>query len=417
MFDFDNLVEIFHTIRKNKLRTFLTGFSVAWGIFMLIVLLAAGNGLKNGVMSNFGDRAVNSVQVRGGRTSVEYKGIPKNRSIRLDQKDFDLIQLQVPEADKISARITTDTKVSFKDESSDCQFDGVYPVHAGIYGVKIKDNQGRFINDIDMRERRKVAVINPRLKEILFKDKNAVGETIIAGGLAFKVIGVYEGGDWGDEKKAYTPFTTSQLLFNSGWGIQSVNFTTKGINTLEESNAFEAGLLSKMAGLHQFDPKDDKALRIWNTFEDYIQTMGIFNGINLFVLVIGAMTLIAGVVGVSNIMLISVRERTKEFGIRKALGAKPASILRLIILESLLITGIFGYVGMVGGIALSEVLNTAMETMNQGGDGFSVFKNPTVDIGIAIGATLTLVVAGVLSGLFPAYKAVKITAVEAMRRE
>lgn len=417
MFDFDNLVEIFNTIKKNKLRTFLTGFSVAWGIFMLIVLLAAGNGLKNGVMSNFSDRAVNSVEVRGGHTSIEYEGIAKNRRIRLDQKDFDLIQLQMSEVDKISARITSYTKATYKEESSDCQFDGVYPVHAEMYGVKIKNKQGRFINEVDMRERRKVVVINPRLKEILFKDKQAIGETITAGQLVFKVVGVYEGGDWGDEKKAYIPFTTSQLLFNSGWGIQSLNFTTRGINNLEESNAFEAGLLGKMAGLHRFDPKDDKAVHIWNTFENYIQTMGIFNGINFFVLAVGAMTLIAGVVGVSNIMLISVRERTKEFGIRKALGAKPGSILRLIVLEALLITSIFGYVGMVAGIALSEILNTLMESMGQGGNDFSVFKNPTVDIGIALSATLVLVVAGVISGLFPAYKAVKITAVEAMRRE
>lgn len=418
MFDTDIWVEIFHTIKKNKLRTFLTGFSVAWGIFMLIVLLAAGNGLKNGVMSNFGDRSVNSVQVRGGRTSIEYQGIPKNRSIRLDQKDFDLIEQRVAEAEDISARVSTNMQTSFKEESSNCDFDGVYPVHASIYGVKIKDGLGRFINDIDMKERRKVAVINPRLREVLFKEQNPIGEMIIAGGLAFKVVGVYEGGDWGDERKAYIPFSTSQLLFNSGWGIQSINFTTRNINNLEESEAFEKRLRQQFAGLHQFNPKDDKAIRIRNSLDDYLQTMGIFNGINLFVVVIGGMTLVAGIVGVSNIMLISVRERTKEFGIRKALGAKPWSILKLIILESIFITGIFGYIGMLGGIGLSEVFNMAMESMSQGSsDDFSVFKNPTVDVGIAIKAMLTLMIAGVVSGLFPAYKAVKITAVEAMRTE
>ena len=417
MFDFDNWMEIFHTIKKNKLRTFLTGFSVAWGIFMLIVLLASGNGLKNGVTSNFGDRATNSVQLRGGRTSMEHNGIPKNRRIRLEQKDFELIRDHVPETEDISARISTNTRASYQGEFTDCELDGIYPAHASINGVKIKEGRGRFINDIDIRERRKVAVINPRLKEVLFKNKDAIGENIVAGGLVFKVIGEYEGGDWGNETKAYIPFSTAQTLFSSGWGIQSVNFTINGINTLEESQAFDKRLREKLSKQHRFNPEDDKAVRIWNTFEDYIQTIGIFNGINLFILVIGGMTLVAGVVGVSNIMLISVRERTKEFGIRKALGANPRSILQLILMESVLITGIFGYIGMVGGIALSEGVNMLMEGMNQGMDGPSVFKNPTVDVGIVLSATLTLIVAGVISGLFPAYKAVKVTAVESMRAE
>ena len=417
MFDLDNWMEIFHTIKKNKLRTFLTGFSVAWGIFMLIVLLASGNGLKNGVMSNFGDRAINSVQLRGGRTSIEHNGIPKNRRIRLEQKDFELIRDHIPETGDISARISTNTKASYLRESSDCELDGVYPVFGSINGVKIKDGKGRFINDIDINERRKVAVINPRLKEILFKDKESIGENIVAGGLVFKVIGEYEGSDWGNECKAYIPFSTAQALFSSGWGIQSINFTIEGINTLEESQAFDKRLREKMAKQHQFSPEDDKAIRIWNTFEDYTQTMGIFNGINIFILVIGSMTLIAGIVGISNIMLISVRERTKEFGIRKALGANPRSILQLVIMESILITGIFGYIGMVFGIALSELINMIMEGMVQGTDGPSIFKNPTVDVGIVLKATLVLIIAGVISGLFPAYKAVKVTAVESMRAE
>ncbi len=422
MFDFDNVIEIFHTIKKNKLRTFLTGFSVAWGIFMLIILLASGNGLKNGVMSNFGDRAKNSIEIWPRRTSMPYNGNPSNRRIRFDQKDFDMIDKHVKEAENLSASISTDTKASYGYEYSDCQFQGVYPIQSQIAGIKVKEGKGRFINDIDMKERRKVAVINKRLHEILFKKEDPIGKIITANGLNFKVIGIYEGSDWGDEKRAYIPFTTAQQLFSGGWGIGSLAFTVNGLETVEENEAFEVSLREKFGALHDFNPEDQRAIGIWNTLEEYIQTMGIFNGINLFVLVIGIFTLIAGIVGVSNIMLITVRERTKEFGIRKALGAKPSSILSLILMESILITSIFGYIGMVFGISISEAVNYFMEMAAEGaqasgGDDFSIFKNPTVDLSIAFGATALLVVAGVLAGYFPARKAVKITAVEAMRAE
>lgn len=417
MIDLDSWIEIFHTIKQNKLRTFLTGFSVAWGIFMLIVLLAAGNGLKNGVMSNFGDRAVNSVQLRGGRTSMEHLGMPKNKKITLTQADLNLVETHLPEADKISARVATNARVNYGEEWTEAYLDGVHPAFSHINGVHIQGKEGRFINEVDIRERRKVAVINSRLKEILFKDKNPIGKQIIANQLVFTVIGVYEDKDWGDQRNAYIPFSTAQTLFSQGWGIQTISFTTEGITNLEESAALDSKIRKQFAGLHQFNPEDEKAIRIWNRFEDYTQALSIFGGINLFVLIIGGMTLVAGVVGVSNIMLISVKERTKEFGIQKALGAKPLSILRLVLLESLLITGLFGYLGMVSGIALSEAVNWFLESSMQGEGGFSIFKNPTVTISIAAAATLTLVLAGLISGLFPAYKAVKITAVEAMRSE
>lgn len=418
MFDIDNWLEIFHTIRKNKLRTFLTGFSVSWGIFMLIILLASGNGLKNGVMSNFGDRAKNSVELWARRTSMPYKGNPSDRRIRLDQKDYDLINEQMRNVDNVSASVSTNMVTSYNYESSDCNFEGIYPVLAKVAGIKIKDNIGRFINDVDMKDRRKVAVINNRLKEILFKDENPLGKMITANGLNFKVVGIYEGSDWGDEKRAYIPFTTAQLLFNQGWGIGSLTFTVEGMKSEEEFKVFETELRRKLAGLHQFNPEDKRAIGMWNTLENYLQTMGIFNAINLFVLVIGVFTLLAGVVGVSNIMLITVRERTKEFGIRKALGAKPMAILQLVMMESVLITGIFGYIGMVMGIGLSEGLNFSLENaMESGGDGMSIFKNPTVDLSVAFIATGLMIVAGVLAGYFPARKAVKITAVEAMRAE
>ncbi len=416
MFDLDNWMEIFSTIKKNKLRTFLTGFSVAWGIFMLIILLASGNGLKNGVTSNFGDRAKNSMEIWTRRTSMPYKGNPKDRRITLDEKDFDLIS-KLDEVDHISASVNFSAIASYNFESNDCSFTGVYPSQAQIDGIKIVDNKGRFLNDIDMKERRKVAVINKRLRDVLFKKEDPVGKSIVANQLNFTVIGVYESEDWGNQCQAYVPFSTAQLLFNQGWGIGSISLTVEGLNSVEANKAFEQELRTKLARLHQFDPEDTRAVGIWNMLENYLQTMGIFNGINLFVLVIGIGTLIAGIVGVSNIMLITVRERTREFGIRKALGASPYSILRSILMESVFITSIFGYVGMVLGIGLSEAINLAMEAASEVSSGPSVFKNPTVSISIALGATALMVIAGVIAGYFPARKAVKITAVEAMRAE
>jgi len=419
IFDINNWGEIFSTMKKNKLRTFLTGFSVAWGIFMLVILLASGNGLKNGVMSNFGDRAVNTVEIWPRRTSKPYQGNPSNRRISLDQKDFDLLDKHVKEAGNISPRAWAGTTVSYNFESIGCSFDGVYPTEQVLSGIKIKDGIGRFINDADMKERRKVAVIDKRMKEALFKNENPIGKMITANKLNFKVIGVYEGNNWGNNTRAYIPFTTAQLLYNRGWGFGSITFSITGLETKEDHENFEKELHKKFAALHQYHPEDTRALGMYNNQENYLQTMGIFNGISFFVWIIGAGTLIAGIVGVSNIMLITVRERTREFGIRKALGAKPASILQLILMESILITSVFGYIGMVFGIGISEMINYGME-MSQaaaGDEGMSIFRNPTVELSVAGGATILLVCAGVIAGYFPARKAVKVTAVEAMRAE
>ncbi len=419
MFDFDNWLEIFHIIRKNKLRTFLTGFSVAWGIFMLIILLAAGSGLKNGVMSNFGDRAKNRVILHGGKTSIPYRGISDKRSIQLDSKDFDFVNLRVPESDEISARINTNSRVEYKQEYTNCRLEGVYPVYQSINGIKILGKNGRFINQIDMNEKRKVAVINERLKTVLFKEENAIGENFEAYGLAFKVIGICKSDEWGE--RAYIPFTTSQQLFKKGWGIGSLVFTVNGLKNKKQNDEFDTRLRKQLAALHQFDPEDKNAVYIRNQLTDYLQTMGIFNGIDVFILLIALGTLIAGIVGVSNIMLITVRERTKEFGIRKALGAKPGSILKLIFMESIFITSIFGYVGMFMGMFISETVNHFMmlaeETSTTNNHSLIIFKDPVVDLDIALIATVALIIAGICSGLIPAYKAVKVTAVEAMRTE
>jgi len=416
MFDLDNWAEIFSTIKKNKMRTFLTGFSISWGIFMFCVLLAAGNGLRNGVMSNFGDRSVNSMQYWGRTTSIPFKGFPDNRPVRIDERDLELVREHVPEADNISGMIASTVIANYGTRNTSCTFQGIDVVYKNISGLRIKDNQGRFLNEMDIKERRKVAVINQRLKEVLFGDEDPVGKLFLAGGLGYRVIGIYEENSWRDEAQAYIPVSTAQLLFNKGFGYYNVAFTLKGLTTKEENEAFEKRFRGQLSVLHFFDPEDTRAIGIWNQLQNYLETLGIFNGITAFIWIIGIGTLIAGIIGVSNIMLITVRERTREFGIRKALGAKPSSILGSIIMESVFITSLFGYIGMFLGVGLGELASSFLQSpgMEQAS---KMFANPTIEVPVAIGAMLILVLSGVLAGYFPALKAVRISAVEAMRAE
>lgn len=421
MFDFDNFREIFSTIKKNKLRTFLTGFSVAWGIFMLIILLGAGNGLRNGIMQNFENMGTNRVEVWPRSTTIPYKGMQTNRPISFKDEDFEAISRDNPEIDLKTASISRNDTLSYKEEYNSYSLDGVHPDKAKIDNIKMLVGNGRFINEIDIRQKRKVIVISPRIKEVLFKNEDPLGKYVNAGKVAYQVIGIYKDEENSNNAPAYIPFSTAQALYNSGYGLDVFTFTVNGINTQEESDAFEERFRQQMARRHHYDPTDKRAIGMWNTLEEYIMLNGMTNGITLFIWIIGIGTLTAGIVGVSNIMLITVRERTREFGIRKAIGATPFSILKLIIVESILITAVFGYIGMVLGVGITEAINIAMENMNIGKstsrEEMSIFLNPTVNLSIALASTGLLVIAGVLAGYFPARKAVKITAIEAMRTE
>jgi putative ABC transport system permease protein len=416
VFDSDNWTEIFNAIKKNKLRTFLTGFSISWGIFMFITLLASSNGAKNGVMSTFGSRSVNSVQVWGRSTSMPYKGLSDNRKVDFDQKDYNLVNNQVTEKEYVSAYISAIVSAGFNNNNTTSQFVGVYPEYTHINGVKIKNKQGRFLNDMDIIKQRKVAVVNQRLKEVLYKDENPVGKDLIVNKLHFTVIGVFEETSIIDIEKAYIPLTTAQLLYKGGWGFESIAFTVNNLETEKKNALFVNGLREKFGLLHRFNPKDERAIAVSNQLNNYLQTLGIFNAVTVFIWIIGIGTLFAGIVGISNIMLITVRERTKEFGIRKALGANPSSILKSIILESVLITSLFGYLGMFFGIGLCKLFDSFLEA-NPEISSLAIFKHPSVDISIAIGAMIVLIIAGVLAGYFPARIAVKIPPVEAMRAE
>jgi len=416
MFDIDNWNEIFDSVKKNKLRTFLTGFSIAWGIFMFVILLATANGAQNGIEIVFAKRTTNIVQLQGRFTSMAYQGLPDNRKINLDQNDYNRLNNRFSEKEYLSALIPVDVKMSFGNNSTIGNCTGIYPEYGKINGVKIINEQGRFINDMDMNEKRKVVLINKRLKDILYKHESPVGKILLINKLKFTVIGVFSENAIIDNEKAYIPFSTAQLLFNGGWGFKSLAFTVKNLKTDKENEAFNDRLIKSMANLHRFDPEDKVAVNLLNQLKIYLQTVGIFNAVIIFIWVIGAGTLFAGMVGVSNIMLIAVRERTREFGIRKALGAKPSSILKGIILEAVFITSVFGYLGLFLGIAVNGLFNLYLKNHPDAKE-FAIFENPSLNIQIAILAMIVLIIVGVLAGYFPARQAVRIMPVEAMRDE
>lgn len=417
MFDFDSIREIFSTIGKNKLRTFLTSFAVAWGIFMLIILLAAGNGLKNGVTSNFSRRAQNSVTLWPGWTSMAYKGLPTNRQIKFDQKDYDLIRNKIPEVEYVSVRLSQRVTLSYEKEYGSWDIDGVSQDASIINNLKVANGNGRFLNKMDVANRRKVIVLSPDMKKVLFKDKDPIDQYVIAdNNIAYQVIGVYDNEDiYDNNPPGYIPFTTAQMLYNKGYGFRRIDFTVVGLPTKEANEKFVERLRQRMGTLHNFDPADRSALYVRNTAEDMLEAQSIFFIITAFIIVIGIASLLAGIVGVGNIMLITVKERTKEIGIRKAIGATPFSVLKLIIFESILITTVAGYIGIVIGVGITEGISTIMA--NAPSDGPSIFKDPTVDLSTVIWATVVLIVAGTIAGLIPALKATKVSPIEAMRAE
>lgn len=412
--------EIFSTMKKNKLRTFLTGFSVAWGIFMLIILLGSGNGLKNGVTSNFSMRASNSVSMWPGFTSIPFEGMQKGRRIKFEKNDMEVLGRKYPDVSNISASLNqSDAVISYGKEYGNNTLRGIMPGYAKIKNVEVKAGNGRFINEADLRELRKVMVMHRKTADILFRQENPLGKYVIANQVAYKIIGIYEDDNTEQAPDVFIPLTTAEKIYNSDKGYNELAFTVDGLDTDKANDEFDKDLRAQMAAIHRYDPTDNRAVWMWNMAKDYVQTMGIFNGIDLFVWVIGIGTLIAGIVGVSNIMLITVKERTREFGIRKALGATPLSILKLIILEAIVITGFFGYVGMVAGVGVTELLNYVMNQMSEGGGSgdMTIFRNPTVDLSVVISATVVLILSGILAGYFPARKAVSIRPIEALRYE
>ena len=413
--------EIYGTIKRNKLRTFITGFAVAWGIFMLIVLLGAGNGIIHAFEENSAQQALNSIRVYPGYTTKPYDGLKEGRWIQLDNRDLEDTQTQFPDnVIEVGATLyQSATDISYGAEYVNLSLLGVYPNYIEVEAVKTA--AGRFINQTDIKERRKVIVLHKKSAEILFGKTHTspIGKFVNAGGIAYQVVGLYNDEGSSEPSNAIIPFSTLQVIYNKGNKLNNIVFTTKNLTSEADNEAFEAKYRQVIGTNQRFDPTDDGAIWLWNRFTNYLRSQKSIFILRIAIWIIGIFTLLSGIIGVSNIMLITVRERTHEFGIRKALGAKPRSILWLIIVESVTITTVFGYIGMVAGIGLTEWANTVFgsQTVDAGLFEAKMFSDPTVDIRIAIQATLTLIVAGTLAGLFPALKAVTIRPIEALRAD
>ncbi len=411
--------EIFATIRRNKMRTALTGFAVAWGIFILIFLLGAGNGIMNAQNDQMSSLAMNSIRVSGGWTSKPYDGLKQGRRIQLNNKDIDITQTMKDHVESVGAVIRQSSMViSYGNEYVNEMLIGVHPNYIEIERPKLV--KGRFINELDIQEKRKVAVINERSVKSLFKHGTTpLGKMLNMGGVMFQVVGIYKDKGNTGGQDVYIPFSTLQLVYNKGDKLNNILMTIKDLNTVEENEAFEADYRAAIGAHQRFDKTDDGAIWLWNRFTQMLQMNKGSGYMRTAIWIIGLFTLLSGIVGVSNIMLITVKERTREFGIRKALGARPWSILKLVIVESVVITAFFGYLGMVAGIGATEYMDmvSGKQVMDIGVDQATMFLNPTVDLGIAIRATLTLIIAGTLAGLFPALKAVRTRPIEALRAD
>jgi putative ABC transport system permease protein len=411
MLDRDTWREILDVVARNKLRTALTGFAVAWGIFMLVVLLGSGNGLAHGIEYQFRDDALNSIWIRSGQTSTPYKGLQPGRQVQFVNADYDEVTGRVRGVEHSTARymIFGNQKVVYGKETGSFNIRSVHPGHAVVENTKVVE--GRYVNRLDVEGFRKSAVIGVLVKQTLFGDEPALGKEIRINGIAFQVVGVFddEGSDQ-ERELIYLPISTAQRAFGGKNNISHIIYTT-GRADLPRTEAMADQSRDILAANHVFDPEDRRAIFVNNNVENFARFLALNAAIRMFVWMVGIGTLIAGVVGVSNIMLVAVKERTREIGIRKAVGATPGSIVGLILQESVLITAVAGYLGLVAGIALLEVVARVLPAESE------FFKNPEVDLKTAVSATVLLVVAGTIAGYFPARRAAAVEPVVALRDE
>lgn len=415
MFDLDKWQEILITISQNKLRTFLTAFSVSWGIFMLIILLGAGSGLLNGVKEMFKDDAINSIWIRSGETSIPYKGMQPGRSIQFTNEDHENLKTKVDGLEHITSRyfLWGNYTVRYGKKYSSFNLRGVHPAHEYLENTIMTN--GRYVNDLDIEKKRKIAVIGEKVQESLFPpNEDPIGKWLDINGILYKVVGVFrdEGSDR-EQQMIIIPISTAQMAYNGANRVHMMMFTV-GNASVEESQGMFDQAKNLLIEKHKFSPEDERAVHMWNNLENFKQFTDLFKGINIFIWIVGLGTIVAGVVGVSNIMLIIVKDRTREIGIRKALGATPYSIISLIIQEAIVITLVSGYFGLLFGVSLIELVNWALA--NFGAD-VPYFKNPEIELNTALIATGILVIAGAFAGYIPARKAAKIEPIEALRDE
>ena len=410
--------EIWSSAKRNKLRTSLTGFAVAWGIFMIIFLLGAGNGLINAQVEEQNRHVKNSMKIYGGQTSKAYNGLKEGRWISLQDKDINTTKNSFTDnVDLVGGEIRESSghNISYGENYVSPTITGVAPEYKQIEKYEIL--HGRFINALDMQEQRKVIVISKRIAKELDKSyERLLGKYVKVDNFAFKVVGIYKEDESEQTLEAFCPFTTFKTMFGKGDKVGNIIFTFHGINTQEESDAFEKKYRQTINRNHDAAPDDESALWIWNRTSDSIQMETGISIIRTALWIIGLLTLLSGIVGISNIMLITVKERTHEFGIRKAIGAKPISILKLIITESIIITSFFGYVGMMAGILANEWMDATIghEIVDSGTFQATMFLNPTVGLDVCIEATIIMIVAGTIAGIIPAWKAARIRPIKAL---
>lgn len=415
------LSEVWSTSKRNKLRTSLTGFAVAWGIFMLIFLLGAGNGLINAQLQQSTRFLANSMRVFPGETSKAYKGLKEGRSITLNDKDILISNKTYGQyVDDVGGRLEQyNVNINYGDNYVASQsLVGVAPTHPKIDKTELI--AGRFINEIDMKEQRKNVVLSRSQAKELCKDyRSLVGKNVKISNLNFQVVGIYKDDESRNNTEAFIAYSTIKTIYAKGDDAGSLEFTIKNLKTREDNKQFEKNYRASINNNHQAAPDDERTIWLWNRYMDNIQMNQGIAIMQTALWIVGLFTLLSGIVGVSNIMLITVKERTREFGVRKAIGAKPWSILKLIITESIIITSFFGYIGMVCGVAANEIMDATIghTIVDTGLFKAAMFVNPTVGLGTCIGATITIVIAGTIAGLIPAIKAARIRPIEALRAE
>lgn len=414
MFDLERWEEIFETIRKNKLRTFLTGISVLSGIFILVVLLGVSEGIQNGVEHQFEQEAENRISIWAGRTSVDYKGLNKDRFVQFKNRDYELITEKYKDLLQYKSSLyrVWRSMVSYKSESGSYRIEGVYPDYQFLENQSMLS--GRFLNVNDFTGNSKVAVIGEKAKKELFGDKEALHELIELSGVKFQIIGIFsDPGGERQEQRVFIPLTTAQRVFSGGDRIRSMEFTLpKEENfdiAIDASDDFTDRITKQLKKAHVIAPEDDAAITVYNTLKDAKRVYLMTNSIKIFFWFVGIATLLAGVVGVGNVMLIIVKERTKEIGIRKALGAEPWSIIWMILHEAIFITAISGFLGLFFGMILLDSIGPIIKS--------DFMRDPSVNLQIALTTVLILVIAGAIAGFFPAWKAASIKPIEALRDE
>lgn len=414
MFNIERWQEIFETIRKNKLRTFLTGLSVASGIFILVILLGFNSGIANGVRAAFEEDATNRISIWTGVTTKEFKGLNPGRYVQLRNEDYQMLNQKYEENIEYRTSLYSiwGGQLTYGDQSGNYRIEGADPDKQFIENENMVS--GRFLNKSDLDQVSKVAVIGNQVKQDLFKQEDAVGKMVKVYGINFLVVGVYsDPGGSREESRMFIPITTAQTVFNAGDRLRSIEYTVQMSDNFDEavalSQAMSDGLEADIKQKHTVAPDDRSAVRVFNTLEEAKKIYGLIDTIRLVFWFIGIGTIIAGVVGVSNIMLIVVKERTKEIGIRKAIGALPSSIIAMIMQEAIFITAIAGFVGLFAGVGLLEIVSPYAET--------DFIKSPQVDFNTSITTVFVLITAGALAGFIPARRAANIKPIEALRDE